>query len=105
MTADSKYRSRLIAVHYPEIYGNNEDGRYDIWLYSSKNMSTLHREVAAEDLEDFRTGVYISDIFPEAETFLDGDFGYFYLKSPHVGLIIYSTIESTSGSMTLEHSF
>mgnify|MGYP001315412078 CR=1 FL=1 len=105
VTADSKYRSRLIAVHYPEIYENNEDGKYDIWLYSSKNMSTLHKSVTAENLEDFRTGVYISDIFPEAESFLDGDFGYFYLKSPYVGLIIYSTIESTTGSMTLEHSF
>ena len=76
-----------------------------MFLYSAFQHEPLQRDFSREELEDFKLGLFLSDVFPDAEQFLGGGFGYIYVTSEHGGLRIYTTLESENGSMTLEHSF
>ena len=106
VSANSKLRSRLYIMDSSHGGETMRERRFDISLYSSTYHTPLSKELSAQELEDLRSGIlYMSELFPEAESFLDDDFGYFFLTSEYGWARVSTTLESPARCMTYEHSF
>jgi hypothetical protein len=101
-----KYESRIFVVPIESVYGINPDTSLTINIYLEKTKDIMSRRLSAEELENANQGLFVSKLFPKLMTKDFGDFGYFYFRSDtYGGVVVYSTIESEQGSLTLEHSF
>ena len=87
------------------IEGSKSHESFTISLYSSSRQDHLRKVIPVEKLEKFTKGVDISEIFPEACEFLDENFGYYTLYYEGGNFFVYSLIENSFGSITLEHGF
>ena len=54
---------------------------------------------------NFKKGVEINKIFPEASEFLGENFGYYTLYYEGGNFFVYSMIQNDFDSITLEHGF
>jgi hypothetical protein len=96
----------VIAHAYDTIFGPvPNDAEFCFRLYSATHDGYLEQIVENPDLEAFDAGVALDAIFPDARTYLDGEYGYFTLYTEYGGLKAYVLVRNGSGSTTLEHCF
>ena len=96
----------LIAHAYDTIFGPvPKDAQFCFRLYSAGHHGYLEQIVENPDLQAFDEGVALDAIFPDARTYLGGDYGYFTLYTEYGGLKAYVLVRNRSGSATLEHCF
>jgi hypothetical protein len=106
VSTNSKFESRIFIVKQESVYGKNPDKSIKINIYLEKSKNILSKRLTSNELESADKGIYVSELFPELKTNDFGDFGYYYFRSDsYGGFMVYSTIESHKGSLTLEHSF
>lgn len=95
--------SRLIATYLPEIYGDASSHPIHLKLYSARQVEPL--DLTLSGPEQLLAGVPLTTLFPEANDFLGDGYGWFTLYSDYPGYFLYTTLEKTSGSISLEHGF
>lgn len=98
--------SRIFLTEMQEVYGsfdNNTKGTF--LLYASGRSDVLERPVSRQDIERLKNGLRVEEVFDQANEFLGNLLGYLVLKTEYPGLIIYSTYENDSGSISIEHWF
>jgi hypothetical protein len=101
--ARDRYRSEITVADLREVYGGCSPKQpLTIRLYSAH--STEHREVIVTP-ERLEEPLSIDELFPDAEAFLGGDFGYFTLFSEYGGFWTFSTLRKGDTSVTFEHAF
>lgn len=106
IATNSNYESRIFVVPMESVYGDNPDTSLDINIYLEETKDVLTRTLSPEELKRADQGLFVSELFPQLKTKNFGDFGYYYFRSnTYGGFMVYSTIESEQGSLTLEHSF
>lgn len=104
--SDDRRRSKIIVHDMPDIYGGiAANSTMEISLYSSTGNSPLKCTLGRHDMTALDRGADIEEIFPEAKTFLNGDFGYFTMFSDYGGLTAYTMFDNRLGSRALEHAF
>lgn len=99
-------KSQIIIHPLEPVYGL--PGKLDsilLKLYSSASTDVIQKELSTSSLNALDDGMNLNEIFPDAEKFLAGDFGYFTMFSDYPGFTCYSTLEKCTGSMCLEHAF
>jgi hypothetical protein len=105
-TARSIAKTKIILFPIEWIYGPfPQNDKFTLSLYSSSSLTNKDVQFAKDDLKNFATGVYLNDIFPDADEFLDGQPGYYTLFSGYGGVFVYSLFEPSNGSVALEHGF
>lgn len=109
VACDEGRDSKLVMHDLPDVYGGVKFGSIIvISLYGARELIPLTIEYRIDDLADlerFEQGVELNELFPEAKSYLAGDFGYYTAYCEYPGLTWYSLIRTSSGSMTLEHGF
>jgi hypothetical protein len=60
---------------------------------------------SASSLQGLKSGLLLSDIWPQAHSFLAGEPGYFTLFCDYGGLTAYTLAANSHGSVCLEHGF
>jgi hypothetical protein len=106
VATDSNYESRIFVVPLESVYGINPDTSLTINLYLEETKEVLSRILTCEELKIADQGLYVSQLFPQLKDKNLGKFGYYYFRSEtYGGFMVYSSIESEKGSLTLEHSF
>lgn len=106
VAADAHRSCMLIADPYEGAYGPMSDEPITARLYSARQPGFLEgRPLTGRDGAALARGLPIGELFPGAEAFLDGDFGYIMIQSGYGGLVFYTKIENPDGGTTLEHSF
>lgn len=102
----NRYKSRLIMVSNDVLFGEVFDQGMTISLYTQGRKDPWQRRIGSDELKALSQGIYIADLFPETQGMDHSEFAYFYLKTDgYGGYICFSTLESMSGSLCLEHSF
>ena len=96
--------TRLHIVQYQEFKDAPDDILLAWKLYNDHNEDVLDRQMNFASLLDVPSSLALVDIFPEAEKFLDGNYGYISLFSNFTSLILFTSIQKDD-SMTVEHSF
>ncbi|MBS0531258.1 MAG: hypothetical protein JSS22_17995 [Proteobacteria bacterium] len=105
-SADDKRASKLIVHDLPDVFGGIlNNSTIELSLYSSTGNKPLKRVLDKSDLGVLDKGVDFADLFSEAPSFLNGDFGYFTMFSDYGGLSAYTLFNNRRGSHALEHGF
>lgn len=103
---NTKLSSRIIAFAAEYIYGKLSSKEcFVVRLYSAFCHDFKEKSYPASSLKEFEKGLFIHEIFPDAEEFLKGEFGYFTFFCEYGGMSVYQSLEKVNGSMTLEHGF
>jgi hypothetical protein len=106
IATNSNYESRIFVVPMESVYGDNPDKSLTINVYLEETKEVISRTLSSDELQKANKGLFISKLFPQLKTKNYGGFGYYYFRSDtYGGFMVYSTIESEQGSLTLEHSF
>ncbi len=88
------------------VYGGiADDTKISFKLFSAQSHGYLETIREGKDVPSFEKGVPFAELWPNAEEYLGGDFGYFTVVSEYGGLLCYSSLENDSGSFTMEHAF
>ena len=95
------WKSRIILQQYVGFNDPKKEENVVIKLYSDHAHES--REIKIEPTK-LRNGVFLSELFPDADEFLLEKFGWFTLFSPYPYCMIYSTMENTREGITLEHT-
>jgi hypothetical protein len=104
--ADDTRKSRLILNETPELCGTIPgDAKIHVRLYSHSSSDYIEQVIAADQLERLGDGISIEEIFPEAKSFLNGEFGYLTAYCDRNGITCYTLLENETGSFALEHGF
>jgi hypothetical protein len=106
IATNSNYESRIFVVPLESVYGDNPDKSLTVNIYLEETKEVMSRKLSEDELKRADQGLFVSELFPQLKTKNYGNFGYYYFRSEtYGGFMVYSTIESDQGSLTLEHSF
>lgn len=106
VATNSNYKSRIFVVPLESVYGLNPDKSLTINIFLEQTKEIMSRNLSENELKIANQGLYVSDLFPKLKIKDYGDFGYYYFRSEtYGGFMVYSSIESDQGSLTIEHSF
>ena len=106
IATNSNYKSRIFVVPLESVYGINPDKSLTINIYLEQTDEIMSKKLSENELKIANQGLYVHELFPILNMKNYGDFGYYYFRSEtYGGFMVYSSIESDQGSITLEHSF
>ena len=101
-----KYRSKAIIHSLTDLYGSIGDSQLEITLYRENTFETISKTFDKEELERFKDGVYVDEIFPEVSNKKDNEICQLFIKSSsYGGHQAYTTIEAKNGSASIEHNY
>ena len=77
--------------------------------YNTKNHSVLTKDISERELENFKNGISIYEIFKNLDAQKnqdqDNEYGYYSVYSDYGGFLCYSQMTNHHNSITKEHSF
>ena len=105
MVVSRKYKSRVMATDFREIYGEPENGIKLVFsLYNAFDRDIARVEKAYDSLDQVPKSLALDEIFGGAEADLQDAFGYVSVFSEWGGFMFYSSLEKNH-ALTIEHSF
>ena len=102
-----KLRSKLIIHSITDLYGPvGDNSEITITLYRENTLDTKIKKFKGKEINQFKKGVYVDEIFPDECNLRNNDIGQLWIDSSSFGgYQAFTTIEKENGCASIEHNY